>query len=310
MTACLSAQEEVVPLKVLESHFEYNRNSPIRLHEASVADRGEVAVHDLSYGSPVGGTVPAYLVVPKQHGPFAVVLYGHWMMHGSPLMNRKEFLEEAVLLAKSGAISLLIDSPLVRPGFAEEKDPLRGAAQASEASRQQVIDFRRGIDWLAARNDVDAHRIAYVGHSFDAHVGAILSAIEKRIQTFVLMAGSYADQQNTFSGSDPAILAIRKRIGDDRIQQYFHDYVWDDPVHFLPYSTPSSIFLQFGSRDHPKEQDLAAFARFGEPKRMKFYDAGHALNMDATKERIAWLQKRLRLSSIDPTSVQRLPQLR
>ena len=46
------------------------------------------------------------------------------------------------MLAHSGAISLLIDAPLVRPGYVEEKDELR-MTQGAEASRQQVIDFRR-----------------------------------------------------------------------------------------------------------------------------------------------------------------------
>jgi len=305
----LSAQD-VIELRDLKSHFEYDKNKPVDLHETNVSDRDGATIHDLSYQSPLGGAVPAYLVVPNGSGPFAVVLYGHWMMHGSPLMNRKEFLDEAVLLAKSGAISLLIDSPLVRPGFVAEKDMLRSAAQASEASRQQVIDFRHGLDWLSTRPDVDVSRIAYVGHSFDAHVGAILAAVDKRIRTFVLMAGSYADEQNTFESKDPSVLAIRKQVGDDQIRRYFRKYAWDDPVHFLAYSGPSSVFLQFGSRDHPRAQDLKAFELFGEPKRVEFYDAGHALNTAATKDRVAWLQKQLRLGSIDATSLDSIPQLR
>jgi hypothetical protein len=38
----------------------------------------------------VGGRVPAYLVVPVGRGPFAALLFGHWMMEGSPLKNRRE----------------------------------------------------------------------------------------------------------------------------------------------------------------------------------------------------------------------------
>ena len=72
--------------------------------------------------------VPAYLVVPAGRGPFAAILFGHWMMKGSPFCNRREFLDEAVVLAHSGAISLLIDAPLVRPGYVEEKDELREEA--------------------------------------------------------------------------------------------------------------------------------------------------------------------------------------
>ncbi len=183
-----SSPQERVRLRDLKSHFDYDRTTPFDLHESNVSNRNGVRIHDLSYRSPLGGPVPAYLVVPQgSNGPFAVLLYGHWMMHGSPLMNRKEFLEEAVLLAQYGVVSLLIDTPLVRPGFLEEKEILRSAARTSEASRQQVIDFRRGLDWLLTRPDIDVSRIAYVGHSFDAHVGAVLAAVDKRVQTFVLI---------------------------------------------------------------------------------------------------------------------------
>jgi dienelactone hydrolase len=297
-------------LNRLKAHFEYDRSLPFDVREVSVTDRGKAVVHDLSYRSPCGGMVPAYLVVPKGNGPFAAVLYGHWMMHSSPLMNRKEFLEEAVLLARSGVVSLLIDSPMVRPGFVDEKDMLQSAAQASEASRQQVIDFRRGLDLLLARPDVDSSRIAYVGHSFDAHVGAILAAVEKRIKLFVLMSGSYADQENTFDSKDSTVLAIRKQVGDKKIRAYFNTYAWDDPVYYLPFSSPSTVFLQFGNRDHPRSQDLLAYQRFGNPKRVEFYDAGHALNAAATKDRVLWLATLLDLRDIDTADLSEIPELR
>src|SRR5581483_4520409 len=48
-------------------------------------------VHDISYASPKGGRVAAYLVVPDQKHlkpPFAAVIWGHWRMAGSPTRNR------------------------------------------------------------------------------------------------------------------------------------------------------------------------------------------------------------------------------
>ena len=66
--------------------------------EVGVEQRGDVAIHDISYASPQGGRVPAYLVVPKGKGPFAAVIWGHWYQQGSAFLNRKEFLDEAVAL--------------------------------------------------------------------------------------------------------------------------------------------------------------------------------------------------------------------
>ncbi|MGH9941285.1 MAG: alpha/beta hydrolase family protein, partial [Pyrinomonadaceae bacterium] len=163
-----SGQAQGPRFEDLARQFDYDDKAPLDAREVGRQQRRRdgATVIDFTYASPRGGRVPAYLVVPAAagRGPFAAVLFGHWMMDGSPLRNRREFLEEAVVLARSGAASLLIDAPHVRPGFEREKDELRSAVQSSEISRQQVIDFRRGIDLMLARPDIDPKRIAYVGH--------------------------------------------------------------------------------------------------------------------------------------------------
>src|SRR6266403_23404 len=59
---------------------------------------------------PICGPVAAYLVVPKGKGPFAAVLFGHWG-HGT----RAEFIPEAKIYARAGAVSLIPDYPWDRP---------------------------------------------------------------------------------------------------------------------------------------------------------------------------------------------------
>ena len=182
-------------------HFDYDSSTPLDIHEVGVETRDGVQVHDITYAGRKG-PVPAYLVVPSGKGLFAAILWGHWMMDGSPFKNRKEFLEEAVILAKGGVVSLLIDAPMVRPGYSKQGQPLD--------LRDDVIDLRRGLDLLLARKDVDAKRIAYVGHSFHAAAGAILAGVDKRPQAFVLMAGSYDYSQYLVSEA-PVFVALRKR---------------------------------------------------------------------------------------------------
>jgi len=296
----------------LVQQFVYDRNAPLEVRTIGRSSLQDVSVIDLTYASPLGGRVPAYLVVPTGRGPFAAVLFGHWMMEGSPLRNRREFLEEAVVLARAGAVSLLIDAPLVRPGFVAEKDQLRAWAQSAEAARQQVIDFRRGVDMLTSRTDVDARRLAYVGHSFDAHVGGILTGVEKRIGSFVLMAATFADEEYVFDPENADMRAMRQRIGDDTIRALFRKYVWDDPVHFIGRSAPAAVFLQFGRNDEPIPERIARhyYDLFAQPKRIAFYDAGHALNREARRDRVAWLVERLSLSSVDQAALAGIPELK
>src|SRR5438132_14347587 len=87
-------------------HFDYDLKAPIGVKEIGVERRGTVEIHDLTYISPKGGVVPAYLVLPQGSGPFAAVIWGHWYWDNSEMRNRKEFLDEAIALASSGVVSL------------------------------------------------------------------------------------------------------------------------------------------------------------------------------------------------------------
>lgn len=296
----------------LVRQFDYDAKAPLDVKEIGRAKREGATVIDLTYASPRGGRVPAYVVVPDGRGPFAAVLFGHWMMPGSPMRHRGEFLEEAVVLARAGVVSLLIDAPHVRPGFVRETDEARQAVQSSEVARQQVVDFRRGLDMLLARRDVDRGRVAYVGHSFDAHVGAILTGVEKRFNSFVLMAGGYANEEYVFDPENEKMAELRKQFGDELLRKYFREYAWDDPVNFVGHSAPAAVFLQYGRRDEPIPERVARrdFARFAEPKRIGFYDAGHELDAVARRERVEWLAERLSLRRVDFDALARIPQLK
>lgn len=312
MVVMTSAQNTRADFEMLVREFDYDRKAPLDVREVGRESREGVTIIDLSYSSPLGGNVPAYLVVPAGKGPFAAILFGHWMMPDSPMLSRRQFLEEAVVLARTGAVSLLIDAPYVRPGFEREKDELRSVVQSSEVSRQQVIDFRRGLDLLTARPDVDPKRIAYVGHSFDAHVGGLLAGVEKRIGSFVLMAGGFTDEEYVFDRDNAEMVKLRARLGDERIRDYFRKYAWDDPANFVGHSAPAAVFLQFGRQDKPISERMArrAYALFSEPKIMTFYEAGHALDSAARRERADWLVKKLSLGPIDHNALARIPELK
>lgn len=304
----VAAQAAEPRFEDLVRQFDYDRNAPLNTREDKKEERDGVSVIELSYDSPRGGRVPATLVLPSGKGPFAGILFGHWMMPRSSFRNRKEFLDEAILLARSGAVSLLTDAPMVRPGFVPEKEGLKGEIQNAEASRQQVIDFRRGLDLLLARGVVDPARIAFVGHSYNGHTGGILAAVEKRIGSFVLMAGEFADEEYIFDSTALDVTQFRQKNGDKALRDFFKQYAFEDPIHFIGHSAPAAVFLQFGQDDQgvPEKMARGYFARFAEPKKIAFYKAGHVLNRQAREERIAWLADRLKLSAIDREAVDRV----
>src|SRR6516225_2267841 len=153
----------------LAHRWAYDKNQPLEMSQASVQERDGIKVYDISYKAPVGdrallvgpngGTVTAYLVVPPGAGPFPAVIYGHWCMPGSERKNRTEFLDEAIVLAHSGVISLLPDHVIVHPGFVEDTTPLN--VQQIEVEVQQNVNLRRAADLLLERSDVDPKRLTY-----------------------------------------------------------------------------------------------------------------------------------------------------
>lgn len=290
------------------AHFEYDRSALLNVKELSSQDRGGVTVHDITYESPRGGLVPAYLVVPSGKGKFAGVVWGHWMMPNSPTANRSEFLEEAIALAPVGVISVLIDSPYVRPGFKEDPDPF--GSQAPDTVAQEVVDLRRAADLLLARDDVDPKRIGYVGHSFDANCGAILDAVDKRFTTFVFMGNPQSTRDFVLNSNSPNMTAFRKSVPIDKLTSYLDKHEWADPGAYVSYLGPAPALFQYAMHDQFVEVSAAKhyFESSAGPKEIRFYDSDHALNGNARIDRIDFLCKQLLLSSLSSRILDTIPQ--
>jgi len=145
----------------LAKRFVNDRNQPAEERVSRVEGRPGVRIFSYSFASPVAGRVPGILITPDRRGRFPVILFGHWMMNGSPMKNHKEFLDEAVVLARAGAICVLLDAPLVREGVVEDPELMHG--QEANATVQMAREWRRALDLMLARPDADAGRVAYVG---------------------------------------------------------------------------------------------------------------------------------------------------
>jgi dienelactone hydrolase len=287
-------------------HFDYDRTTPLNIKRIGVAHRQQAEVYDITYDSLKGGVVPAYLVVPKGRGPFAAVIWGHWYWANSSMGNRKEFLEEAVVLAQAGVVSLLIDGPLARPGHQAIKDPF-DERNASEFF-QQVIDMRRGVDLLVGRRDVDRKRIAYVGHSYNAGVGALLSGVDRRFKAFVLMAGSMSDEVGR---ATKEFRTFREKVGPEKVDAYVAKYSYLDQGKYVSHAAPAVVFLQYGSQEKFLNAERARLyaAIVSEPKQLKIYDAPHALNAEARRDRIGFLTEQLKLKPLPAALIAGIPNL-
>src|SRR5512140_3795410 len=184
LTAVLGGCKSSPEVRSPQALFSYERKAP-GVRELGVEARAGAAVHDIAFPGSAGGEIRAYLVVPEGGaGPRAALLSVHWL--GEEKSDRTEFLDEAVELAKRGAVSLLIDTPWSAPHWFET----RTCETDYESSLRQVRDLRRALDVLVAQPGVDAARIGYVGHDFGAMYGILMGAADPRPKAFVLMAGT------------------------------------------------------------------------------------------------------------------------
>lgn len=257
------------------SMFSYDAGAPlnVRLEKPAPAERADVTAVSFSGAQ---GPVSAMLVTPSRKGKYPAIIfvpdYG----------RRDEFLPEALWLARATppAVSLLIDGPQERPvGWRRSFNALSDSDNDRDIHIQAVIDIRRGIDMLAQRSDVDAGRIAYVGHGYGANWGAILSSVETRLRAYVLVAG-FPSLADLMESDDSDMANLRFSLGPERFAQYRAAISTIDPIRFTPSWKGAPILFQFGRFDQfvPRAQAERLVHSIPRPQKVIFYDAGHSVN--------------------------------
>jgi len=273
-----------IPIVHLEPLFDYDAEADLDLAEAGVEHHGRVAVHDISYASPLGGRVSAYLVAPPGAGPYAGVLFAH-PGDGS----RNSFLEEAAWLAEAGAVSLLVDSPWARPE-PWRRDLSYTPANDRDVYTQEIVDLRRALDLLTSRPEVDPERIGFIGYSYGAHIGGVLSGVETRIEAYVFVAGAP-------SRSDRIPRRITSAMPADDLSAYLEATRPFDAVHYVGHAAPAALLFQCAREDEivPPETSQRYYEAGSRPKQIVWYDAGHGLDDQARLDRARWLAEHIGL---------------
>ena len=262
--------------------FRYDTKADLGVQEAAIEHREGAAVHDLSFIA-VPGTkqrIKGYLVVPKGNGPFAGVLWMHWL--GEPkTSNRSQYLDEAVALASKGVVSVLVDAMWSNPDWYAKRDPDQDFAD----SIRQTIALRRAMDLLAQQPNVDTKRLGYVGHDFGGMYGTLMAGLDRRAKTYVFIAVAPSLLEWAFFAPQP-----KSKI--DYIRQNA-PLELSDFVHRID---NASVLFQFAKNDAyiSRASTGVLFDAANAPKDRKFYDADHAMNKpEIAQDRAAWLLKEL-----------------
>lgn len=291
LLACTPAQAPAAPSQDVLRLFEYDASAPLDVKVDSTEKKDGLTIQNLTYASPKGGRVPATLIVPDGSGPFAGIL----LMHGAP-GTREVTMPEAMTLAKRGAVTLSINAPFARgERLGNQREMIHFDERDRDDQVQLAVDWRRGVDLLLARKDVDPKRLAYVGRSFGGAQGGLLAGVEKRIKAFALVVGDGGLVAHFTGTEDPPRLG--GQVPEDMWKRWLEIMGPVEPIHFVGRAAPAHLLFQNGRTDEAvPAADGRAYQEAGsEPKTVLWYDAGHALNEQAVKDRHEWLAKEVGL---------------
>jgi dienelactone hydrolase len=261
--------------------YDYNDSKPLAFRDEGVVNENyPVKVHDVSFAGP-SARVPAYLLTPPGKGRYPAVIY----LHGAG-GDRLEMVYTASWLAGRRAVALTVESPY-SPNRAIELGPgVEGLRKERDRTVMGVIELRRAVDLLQSVPQVDDERIGFVGYSAGARLGAILAGVESRIRAFVFMSGG-EDTVDEF-------MSLVRPEQQDEVRPLLED---TDGVTFIGQASPAKLLFQVGRRDEVVPRDaLETLIRAGsEPKEVRWYDAGHALNTRAQRDQLDWLSEVLEI---------------
>ena len=233
---------------------------------------------DAAYG---GERVMGYLFIPKNSAPpYQAVVYfpgstSEWKRSSDDIESYYEFPMFLSFIVKNGRA---VFYPVYKGTFERGNNSMAAVIdydsnshQYTEILVQEVKDFKRCLDYLETRPDIDGKKLAYYGMSWGAVNGAIISAVEERLKASVLVAGGLA--------------------GKFRPEA--------DPFNYVTRVKKPTLMLngRYDTLFPPETASKPMFDLLGTPaedKQQKWYDTDHIPPVNEfIKETLAWLDKYL-----------------
>lgn len=262
--------------------FAYDTDEPLAVErgpEVPADDR--VVVDELTYASG-DDQVDAYLVAPRRGtGPMPAVVF----LHGAG-GDREEQLGLATELAGRGALALTLTAPSRRKSPPTGAEPAQLLRWQRDTIVADVVAARRALDVLGADDRVDADRLGLVGWSMGGRLAAIVADVDDRVRATVLVSAGAVPV-------DEYVEAAPLELRDD-VQDVLSPI---DPLTHVR-TIDGALFVQAGRADAiVPERALRSLAHAApDGTRVSWYDADHALNTRAERDRLDWLAARLEVA--------------
>jgi serine/threonine protein kinase len=263
--------------QVYKDQFSYDKKDLNARVEATDEKTGDWVKEKVTFDTAYANErMTAYLFLPKNsRPPYQTVIY----FPGSSAQEQKssQALEKYVWFEVDLSFLLHDGRAVLFPiytGTFERGDPkFENLPTESRLRTEYYIrvfkEFRRCVDYLETRPDIDTGKIAYLGFSWGAWLGAIIPAVEERLKVSILKAGGL----RSFGRPEinPINYVTRVKLPTLMLNgKYDMDF---------PYKTSAKpMFDLLGT---PKEDKV-----------LKLYDTDHFIpRNEFIKESLAWLDK-------------------
>jgi len=285
-----SAQDAPATLETLSEEayqaviqfYQYDPSIPLEARMVERRERDDYARDKIVFRGVRGFLVPAFLELPKTgQAPFPCVLLLHgwsgaklnwWeddnFIHGG--LARKALLEAgyavfALDAQAHGERAAEIDYAHVNYS---EKDGWKNYFTLPEIYTQTTMDYRRGLDYLATRSEIDMNRVGVLGYSMGGTQSFLLTSVDSRIKVTVACV-------------TPAMT---------------EKYYPVAPKNYVRGLAGRPFLMLMGRTDELCSEDSAKQLYDlipSEQKDLTFFESGHKLPKEYIRDAVAWFNKYL-----------------
>ncbi len=263
----------------IDQFYAYDTDLPLNATQKVHKKTDAYTVYYFEIDSRHDKRVPGYYSLPaKGDKPYPLVV----LMSGYG--GSKNMLFQAVeQLSAKGCAAMALDPEYHGDRKVPGKDMYSKLPYSSrDAMIQTVIDYKRGIDFMGQRDDINIHRVGYIGGSMGGIIGAALAAEEPRLRAVALAVGG-ADWGYLLKHSVVAeALGLRKGAHPLDIKLFRRVVAPADPINLAQLISPRPVLMLNAKHDilvNPGSNKLL-YNRLKEPKIIVWFNEDHDLGFD------------------------------
>ncbi len=266
--------------EVMRNFFNYDQGVPLDARIVETLDDPSFVRQKIVFNGVRDSRVPGYLTIPKSgNSPFPCILLLHGITSSKEAWwqetNGRKSVTAQLVGAGYAVLSLdaqyhgerLMDNDYESPGvFTFEKN---WVFRFRDLFVQTVVEYRRALDYLATRDEINALKTGMIGYSMGGMMTFCLTSIDSRIKASVacvtppLKTNHFAVEPHNYASviKEPPFLMLMGK---------------ED--HYYTENEAKDLYELVGS----KTKDLI------------FYDSGHGLPPEWSTEAVKWMDKYLK----------------